>query len=237
MPPGPGPPAATGRRWVSLNGWRAGLRCGGGGNPGPAMAGVASFGARSPPAAPRCLTPPGRPSQCAPSPPGCRAFPRSYLPPRRASSAQAAGPLSTHGNSTQIHNSGETRRGDERLAVVYLRAVDRRGGGTRGDWDSSDGGKNQKAPLRCYLSRLAHSLRMATAHRYTTAVKRGEGTSGSRWCICGRSIGEEGGRGETGIAATAGRARRRPLGRFHLPLRGQERPSGGAEVGECGGPL
>jgi len=54
-------------------------------------------------------------------------------------------PLSTHGDSTQIHNSGETRRGDERLAVVYLRAVDRRGGGTRGDWDSSDGGKSQKA--------------------------------------------------------------------------------------------
>jgi len=49
-------PAATGRRWVSLNGvqgW-AGLE----GTPGPAMSEVASFGARSHPDAPRRLTPP-----------------------------------------------------------------------------------------------------------------------------------------------------------------------------------
>jgi len=73
-----------------------------------------------------------------------------------------------------------TRRGAEWLAVVYLQAVDLRGEGTRGDSDSSDGGKSQKTPLRCSPSPLAPSLRTTTAHRHTTAVKveRGRGARG-----------------------------------------------------------
>jgi len=57
--------------------------------------------------------------------------------------------------TTDVHAAGGAQE-DERLAVVYLRAVDRRRGGTRGDWDSSDGGKSQKAPARwrCLLPLL-----------------------------------------------------------------------------------
>ena len=108
-------------------------------------------------------------------------------------------------------------RGAEGLAVVYPRAVDMRGEGTRGDSDSSDGEKSQKAPLRCSPSPIAPSLRTTTAHRYTTAVNAEMGRVALRWCICGRSICEERGRGETVIAATAGRARRPPCAVLRLP--------------------
>ena len=65
----------------------------------------------------------------------------------------------------------ERGRGETLIAaMVGRRAVDVQGEGTRGDRDSSDVGKSQKAPLRCSPSPLAPSLLTTTAHRYTTAV-------------------------------------------------------------------
>jgi len=88
-----------------------------------------------------------------------------------------------------------TRRRAKWLAVVYRRAVDMRGEGTRGDRDSSDGEKSQKAPLRCSPSSLAPSLRTTTAHRYTTAVNAERGQVACGGVSAGRRYARRGDEG------------------------------------------